>query len=127
MLKYKEMKVSSSKFRERNDCVVIALAIVSGKTYEEARQILKKNGRQDRKGTYRYAIQKSVLEVNPNAEFEYITKPCGGQYTSRTIGKALPKGNYIVLFRSHAAAMVDGVIEDWSDGRCMRVQEIIKL
>lgn len=128
MLKFKEMKISSSKFREKNDCAVIALAIASGKSYDEAHKVMKKHGRNDRRGTSIYSIWQAALEVNPDAKFiGKYTKPCGAKYTARTITEALPKGNYIVIFRGHAAAMVDGVIEDWSHSRCMRVNELIKL
>lgn len=127
MLKFKEMKVSSSKFREKNDCVVIALAIASGKPYDEVHAILKRHGRKDRRGAFYGTIFNAVKEVSPKAIHNCIRKPCGGQYTPRTIGKALPKGNYVVLFNRHAAAMVDGVIEDWSKGRRMRVERVIAL
>ena len=127
MNKYKETKISSSKMGERNDCVVIALSITSGKSYEEIHEILKKYGRKDRRGTYFGTIRKAVLEVNPNAVFDQVTKPGGGKYTSRTIGKVLTEGNYIVFTRGHAAALVDGVIEDWSADRCKRINKIIKL
>ena len=127
MLKFKEMQISSGKFREKNDCVVKALAIASGKSYEEAHEILKKHGRKNRRGTQRYTSLKAIREVNPSADFERIKKPNGSQYTFRTISEAFPKGNYILYVRGHAAAMVDGVIEDWAAGTCKRITHIVKL
>jgi hypothetical protein len=44
-----------------------------------------------------------------------------------TIGKALPKGKYVLLFRGHAAALVDGVIEDWTAGRRKRILGYFKV
>jgi hypothetical protein len=127
MIDFKEVKVSSSKMRERNDCAVKALAIVASKPYEEIHALMKSLGRKDRRGTSRNIVWKAAQKLNPEVGYEAIRKPNGRYYTARTIGEALPKGNYMILYRGHLAAMVDGMVEDWTDGRCHRVLAVYKM
>lgn len=127
MIDFQQVKVRSSKMRERNDCAVKALAIAASKPYEEVHSVFKKHGRRNRRGTPLHIIFRAAREYSPNVEYKPIRKPCGGKYTARTIGQALPKGNYIIHYNGHVAAMVDGMVEDWTDGRCHRVLAVIKL
>ena len=127
MIDFKEVKVRSSKMRERNDCAVKALAIAAEKPYEEVHALFKRLGRKNRRGTPLYTIVRAAREYSPNVLYTDIRKPCGGKYTARTIGEALPKGKYILHYNGHVAAMVDGMVEDWTDGRCHRVIAVIKL
>ena len=127
MQKFYEMQAMSGKFREKNDCVVKALAITAEIAYEKAHAILKQFGRKDRHGTYHHVSRTAFRSVRPFCEEMKIRKENGSMYTSRTLPAALPKGHYVVFFRGHAAAMVDGVIEDWSAGKCKRVQRVVKM
>lgn len=127
MIDFKEVKVRSSKMREHNDCAVRALAIAANKPYEEAHAIFKKHGRKNRHGTPLTVIFRAASEVNPNVKYKSIRKPNGSRYTARTIGEALPKGNYIIHYNGHVAAMVNGCVEDWTDGRCHRVIAVFEM
>lgn len=127
MITFKEAKISSSKMREHNDCAVKALAIAGNKSYEEVHSLFKSLGRKNRRGTSQFIIHKAAKQVNPNFVFKNIRKPNGSFYTARSIREAFPKGRYMILYRGHIAAMVDGTIEDWSEGRCHRVLGIFEM
>lgn len=127
MIDFNTVKVGSSEKREHNDCAVKALAIAAEIPYDEAHALFKRHGRKNRRATPLNIILKATHEIRPNCDFKNIRKPDGRKYTARTIGEALPKGNYMVLFRGHIAAMVNGCIEDWSDGRCLRVEAIFEM
>lgn len=49
------------------------------------------------------------------------------RYSAKTIGRVYPKGKYLVFFYGHVAAMVDGIIEDYTEGRRHIVKSIYKV
>lgn len=115
---YKTCVVAAESKKENNDCAVKAVAIATGVGYEKAHAVFAKLGRKPRHGVSWGQIVKAIEEcTGRGVSYDQIFKPNGSRYTGKTIGKALPKGRYILIFRAHAAAMVDGVIEDWTDGR----------
>ena len=121
------LEISNSK-NEKNDCGVTAIAIATGIGYDKAHKLFCLLGRKPRRGVSFNMLESAIqFIVGSLPEFKVILKPNGSQYTGVTIGKALPKGKYILLFRGHAAALVDGVIEDWTDGRRKRILGYFKV
>lgn len=57
---YSELRKASNAKKENNDCAVVAHAVVTGKTYEEAHATLKFHGRKDNCGTYTYVTNKAM-------------------------------------------------------------------
>lgn len=107
-----------------NDCVVKAMAIVSGKSYEECWKACRKKGRKHGKGFYT-GVAEQILR-----DWGFITQVV--RTGAKTL-KSLPKleGRYLIqnggYTNSHLSAMVDGQIEDWADGRRKRVKMVIKV
>lgn len=126
-MNFKVASQASGKMREHNDCAVKAFSIASGKSYEEVHGLFKSLGRRDRKATPHTISRKVAHILNPEVKFVSIRKPDGSKYTARTIGNDLRRGRFVVLYRGHLAALVDGVIHDWTDGRCHRVLGVYKL
>jgi hypothetical protein len=121
------LEISNSK-NEKNDCGVTAIAIALGIGYDKAHKVLSSVGRKPRRGISFNMLKDAIENVTGKEPmYQTILKPNGSQYTGVTIGKALPKGKYVLLFRGHAAALVDGVIEDWTDGRRKRILGYFKV
>ena len=116
--KYERMRdVSRDVFAEKNDCGVIALAIASGSTYKDAHAACARAGRKPRDGTTLPTLAMACHRLKtPVRAYESVT--------GHTIGKIaakLPTGTYLLFTRGHVAAMIDGIVHDWTQGRRHRV------
>lgn len=119
---YKTCLSSSEAKNERNDCAVKAVAIATGVGYEKAHSVFAKLGRRNGRGVSWEQMVKAIKQcTGHDINYDQIFKPNGQRYTGRTIGQALPSGKYILIFKGHVAALVDGVIEDWTEARCKRI------
>lgn len=102
--------------KEHNDCAVKAVAIATGIGYNQSHTVFSKLGRRNGRGVDWMMLVKAIEHCTGNkGKFTSILKPNGTFYTGKTIGQALPNGKYILMFRGHVAAMVDGKIEDWTE------------
>ena len=126
LIKSKESNIAK---KENNDCVVYAFASAFGLDYDAAHaEVAKRFGRQDKKGTKRLSILKGIEElkagdqVNGKTITEAINKPSTnykayGQVVPRSLrlssfAAKYPKGTYMILVRSHALTIKDGVVLD---------------
>lgn len=131
-MNYIDAKNEADKRGERNDCAVKALAIAAGMPYGVAHLLFKKYGRKDRRGTRRYITKLVVNYLKEHHGFTSIPlrdprKADGSRFTMKTIGQRYYRGRYLVFVSGHVAAMIDGKIEDWTEGRRHRVTEIWSL
>jgi len=127
---------ASASYNERSDCVVKAISITCEMGYDKVHAMVKSKGRKNRCGVKLVTKIAIFAELTYNYGFDLITfvpkrqgKRQFSQYTMATIGKAFPKGRYLISVRGHMAAMVDGEILDWTAGRRHRVitlTEVIK-
>lgn len=98
------------RFNETKDCTVVAFAVALNTTYEKAHAHMRiKCKRLHRRGVY--------MSEYPNIGLNN-TKHRIGPYTRKnktTVAKFLkahPQGRYYCLSRSHAFAIIDGVLWD---------------
>jgi hypothetical protein len=117
---------------ERNDCSVKALALACDISYEDAYDEMLKVGRKKNKGAYTRQTLKALdnvgikyREITPNGR--RIRQPNGLKYTVRTIGRDFYAGTYIMTINGHILTMINGVVEDWTQGKLNRVQRLIKI
>jgi len=112
------------RLNEKNDCAVIALSIVMRTTYKEAHTICAMAGRRVRGKTYTRqtfnAIQEAGFALEP---VKRLKQKNGSLYTPKTIGDKLKKGYYLCFCRGHVFAVVNGDVEDWTEGRQHRITE----
>lgn len=128
-MKYDELRKQSDSFGEYRDCAVVATAIACRVKYKDAHAALKSAGRRDRKGTHRHTTWTAITKVL-DCQIEKHPRPRqdnGSRYTTLTIGKRFPRGYYLVFVKNHVAAMVNGKVLDWTEGRRHRVQEVWKV
>ena len=115
--------VAQNYYHETNCCTVIAVATVLNQSFGKARYKMQKAGRVARKGTiadvYHQVIKRSGYELTWVDGFQ-------GHHV-KSMGQKLGKGTYLVQVRGHVLAVVDGVINDWSKDRSLRVRTVYKV
>lgn len=109
--------------RERNDCVVRAMAAVTDLTYAEAYAACAKAGRRTG-GRMRPEVWLRVF-----ADLGYTLTDMRSDITGATIVTAMRSmwarpGRYVVHVEGHVFAVVHGQAHDWADGRRHRVKHI---
>jgi len=123
MQTYEEMvKIGRKYYADAGFCSVIALASVADISFGKARAIMAKQGRKERQGALLPWITKAVESRN----LKCTAIPVQSK-TMKTITRELSQGKYLVFVRGHVAAVVDGVINDWTEGRAHRIVRVYKI
>lgn len=99
-----EFKISQPNMLENNDCMVQALANALDKPYFTVHANLKRLGRRNRCGTPWKVCVKAMLE-----EGIAISSPIARRITHARFLAQNPTGRFVVMSRSHAWAIKDGV------------------
>ena len=124
--RYEHLQKQSVGMGECNDCTVKALALVSGMEYKYCHSLLAKHGRPRRGGPSWGQFYAAVKEMGLWKE-EYPVK----SKTVTTLGRELANvtGRFIVETSGgrHVCAVVNGVVEDWTEGRRHRVRKVWKV
>jgi hypothetical protein len=126
-----QSKVAKS---ERNDCVVRAFMMSLDLPYDKAHKFVSdKFNRTNCKGTYTSVYLKNILGKQKNGKKMRLmgyhpTKSFGGRkkltnpkykketgYTVKSFMEQHPKGNYFMIVKGHALALVDGILYGNSD------------
>jgi len=118
----KQLAAKSKSFGEKNDCSVKAVAIVMNASYEEAHTALKNAGRRSGKGASVPMIMEAIRSLGGYVTGWKDIKNHGGTSqrrcpVSRIAGRLPRKGRYLALTRNHIAAVKDGEVLDWTEGR----------
>jgi len=119
------MATASRAHNENNDCTVKALTAATGLTYDECHHALAKQGRKPRRGCNFHTMGKrAAKELGFLMEAldwrDYDAKTC----ISAERDRKLAKGRYVLQVRGHVAALVDGKVVDWSQGRRHRIRAV---
>ena len=109
-----KLEYSPNDFR---DCVVVALAVLRGVTYEQAhRHIEITCKRKYGDGVYPRdwipSYVRSGLNMDNTTWSPRQVGGIGSRYTQKTITKLCNKGKWLVSTKGHVFAVVDGVIQD---------------
>lgn len=102
------MQAKASAYGERRDCMVKAWAIAQRVPYETAHAMFKALGRKDRSGT-RWAVTVEAMR-GAGVCIQWLPR----RVTVARIGHFLGAGRYIAVTTSHALAVINGVVEDWT-------------
>ena len=122
-----ETRKAAAELKERNDCTVTAVTIVTGKPYAEVHKAFTDAGRKPRKGVKRAITAKACKALG----YELVTLD-PTRYRARTgitveRDKAFKKGRYVIGMTRHLAACVDGTLHDWTSGSRKRVNDVFTL
>lgn len=99
-------RIGKTRYNEKNDCSVIAVASTCNVSYGKAQAVLRRAGREDRKGASGTAIINAMKSLGFNVTVEEIK---GSVITNAR----LTHGAAIILTASHASAVYDGELHDY--------------
>lgn len=104
---------------DKYDCSIRALAVAANCSYNQASAIFSSGGRKLKKGT-------DVLLTKTIHETWLLMKPVDGiqGWQLAAFIAAHPNGRYILHKRSHAFAVVDGIVHDWENTTNPRTEVI---
>lgn len=122
MKDFKTLATYAKACGENRCCAPIAIALVTGKSFDTVRGWLSKLGRRRGKGTPRWMTY-HALKSNG-----YTLRRCTRlekQYrTVRTLERGCGRRTLLVFTRGHVLAIVNGKVQDWTKERLHRIQEI---
>ena len=106
--------------RDTNSCTVITLACVTGNTYAQCYDYMKKYGRRHREGMMQSEIRNALEGMK---KFKAIKGPYSrdNKITLNQFLKKHPKGKYYLCHRGHAFAVIDGVVYDHANAKRRQV------
>lgn len=138
MNEYKKLCKSCSR-REKNDCAIIALAIVTGNNYNVVKSVLQSKGRKPNQGTELFRVTAALKQLGYDF-FEIRdhrhhygkslidTMPFSYQKTLLTMSRHfIPHQKYLVVTTKHIVAVTGGKIQDWSECRRLRIRSIMRV
>ena len=122
---YNKTRAESHQFKETNDCAVVAVALATDCPYKDVHGIMGTLGREPRSGTPWSIIKSTVHFLGFDVEITTPRKPCGGKYTSYKLPPNLdPNKRYMAVVSGHILAIINGRVEDWTQGRRCRIEQI---
>ena len=135
--------ISKSGNQQDNGCVIVALSVALNKEYDEVADRLRMFGKRDNRGTSHLCLLKAVYsygfklkriwvhdqikELNKNCKknFKTLNTSMVGRYPDA--GWNATGHAQIWYTRTHALAVKNGKVEDWTATKNWRVQEIFDL
>lgn len=124
-VKWSELCDEAKARNETNDCSVRAIAAAGFTGYTEAHDAMANRGRKHRRGAYLPDIIKAAedLGMAPRKIRDYSARTM----TTAARDRRLARGQFLVFTRSHVAAVVDGDVVDWTDGRRHRITSVYQV
>lgn len=125
--RWNEVCRASQLMEENNDCVVKVLALTTNMLYEHAWGICSAHGRKRGAGMY----PKDWHAMFKARGYELRVVP-PQRYNNARTGVTLARqthmrGKFIVWYKAHVGALVNGVLLDWTNGRKKRVYEVYEV
>ncbi len=138
--RFKRLSGESDSFGETNDCSVIAISLLCDVSYDVAHRALAASGRKEKRGARMPIIRRAILALGMNIQ-NVDSKSAIGKYPGCHVSlksvtthhparfnKAWKDGcAYMFVTAHHCLAVVDGVVQDWSANRALRVTEILQI
>lgn len=125
---------------DRNHCAVVALAIATGMSRDQAYATHAAEGREDGRGVMPYVTIKLISEagfdctwVCPQYMIAQYPKPhCNAlknvtSHHMRRFPKVWSEGTYLIETEGHIFCVKDGINQDWSINNALRAMNIWKI
>ncbi|MCK4870780.1 MAG: hypothetical protein KAS93_06695 [Gammaproteobacteria bacterium] len=128
--RYTKIKRSRLAKNDNNNCSVIATSIACRVSYFKAHAACANFGRKDGHGMNNMnillAAKQLGVELTPvtNRNGKPLLQKNGSKFTPKTIGKRLKSGYFLAFVHAHVFAVVNGEVEDWTDGRAHHIYEV---
>lgn len=123
-MNYYKADKASTRVCETNDCGVKAVSILCDVPYHVAHRAMKKQGRKDRKGSSYYGIGRAIQSLGFHTALIDVSAK-----TMATISRdpEVQQGYYAVFVKQHIASVVNGKVEDWTQGRRHKIIQVLKV
>jgi hypothetical protein len=126
--KWDALSVKAAAHNEHRDCTVRALTASTGLDYDVCHEAFRKLGRKNRRGVH---WSPTAMKAANSVGFN-MRRLLRNEYSAKTMitaerDPALRAGRYCVLVRGHVAALVDGQIIDWTQGRRHKIQAVYEV
>lgn len=124
-------KADRVTLQEANDCSVVAVHKTTRVSYKVVHKVFSKMGRVNQTGSTGFMITQVIQALGYRSKpiyHECFMNRDRRQYTAKTVAEAFTGGVYMVYFKGHVVAMVDGVIHDWiaeSNHKVVQIREVI--
>lgn len=126
--KYHGLRKVRDSLNERRDCAVVAASLACRVDYKKTHALFKILGRRDGDGTPRSIQSHAVRLLGCDVEkIRYPVQKNGNRYTPITIGKLCNRGYWMVFVSGHVLAVINGEVQDWSEGTRRRITEVWKV
>ena len=114
---------------DRGHCGPLAIAITANLPYDIVRQHVVLEGLyKPRSGGMLVSnMIKALQDFGFTVKLRSVKHETGANRTPRTIGRYYPTGRYIAITSTHALALVNGKVEDWTRERKHKIYELIEL
>lgn len=112
---------------DRGFCVPFALSVLTDLPFDTVNQIMfDRNLRKKGRGSYQRNWEPLLHEL---LDVEDVTEQVRnlGVRTVKSAARILTKGKYFVKVRRHALALVNGKVQDWTEGRQHRIIQVWKV
>lgn len=144
---FKQLRAEGNAQGERNDCSVIAVAVVCGVSYATAHRAMAANGRRPRGRAEHGSTEQSVRDLGCETRhlmgWDFST-PENVQHKTLPLYHVLRKGKtmtsiepllqrhysgrrFLIGVRGHIAAFDGQRLQDWSQGRRHKVIKIVEV
>lgn len=135
MARFRELLNKVTAIGDHSACTVIATAIVCGCSHASADKVVTEVGGRERgRGIY---FNGTELMHNVLAKFGKVAtceysrerdyRPGVRGFSLKTVAQRYPRGRYLVFVRGHVAALRNGKLDDWSEGRSHTVQAVYRI
>ncbi len=121
--KYTDVYAEASRLRDTNCCALIAVAVLTGKSYEDVYDLFRAKGRRRGKGTYGYITRSVLRDLGYTLErLKRLPKT-----VNQCEAKLSKRGRFLIHTSRHALAMKNGKVHDHSRGSRRRPKEIYRV
>lgn len=140
---FSQLQKKSDEYKDRNDCAVKAVAVVTGCDYDLAHKMLAARGRKFREGTLSFMTKEVIRRLGFKLELidhmarrDLYCKKKTGNYVYKSVTthhfalypEAWKDGNtYLVNTSDHVLGVIDGTVHDWTIGSSKRVTSVYKV
>ena len=114
----------SLALNEYNDCAVKAISIACDVPYKVAHQALSKAGRRNRCGAHGSELKAAIKSLGFKQEVIKVDAKTVAKIAS---DPAVQSGYFLAYVNCHVAAVVNGKVEDWTEGRRHRLKIVFKV
>lgn len=126
MINYETVCADGDRLGEYMDCALVATAVATQTPYPEIHRRFTAAGRKPKRRTRRSITNRVIDDLGFDLKTVFSRGTANRGYTYKTIGKAFPRGTYLVFVKGHVYALVDGKVHDACD-MAQRVQMVFKV